>query len=72
MVKEVAGMPAEVQVKAIAKKLQEPQLEFDGKVTPGIDSAVCGSVFILTDDVTDISRFALAGLSFLVAVAVPE
>ena len=32
--KEVAGMPAEKQVKAVAKKLQELNPGFDGKVTP--------------------------------------
>ena len=38
--KQVAGMSAEEQVKAVAKKLQEHNPGFDGKVTPVIENGV--------------------------------
>jgi serine/threonine protein kinase len=38
--KQVAGMPAEEQVKAVAKKLQELNKGFDGKVTPKVEYGV--------------------------------
>ena len=38
--KEVAALPAEKQVEAVAKKLQELNPGFDGKVTPKIENGV--------------------------------
>jgi serine/threonine-protein kinase len=53
--KEVAGMPAGEQVKAVAKKLQELNPGFDGKVTPTIDFLHVTELQLVTDNVTDIS-----------------
>ena len=67
--KEVAAMPAEKQVEAVAKKLQELNPGFDGKVTPSpIENGVVTELQFLTDNVTDISPVrALAGLKALCA-----
>ncbi len=65
-VKEVAALSAEEQVKAVAKKLQELNPRFDGKVTPEIQEGVVTWLTFLTDNVTDISPVrALAGLKSL-------
>jgi hypothetical protein len=48
-------MPAEKQVKAVAKKLQELNPGFDGKVTPTIDFLDVTGLAFVTDNVTDIS-----------------
>jgi hypothetical protein len=60
--KEVAALPAEKQVEAVAKKLQELNPGFDGKVngfwgndTPKIENGVVTGFGICTDNVTDIS-----------------
>jgi serine/threonine protein kinase/formylglycine-generating enzyme required for sulfatase activity len=53
--KDVAGMPAEEQVKAVAKKLQELNPDFDGGITPGIDSGMVRTLVIGTDGDADIS-----------------
>ena len=38
--KQVAALPAEKQVEAVAKKLKELNPDFDGKVTPKIEKGV--------------------------------
>ncbi len=53
--KQVADMPAVRQVGAVAKKLQELNPGFDGKVTPTIDGGVVTGLVFLTDNITDIS-----------------
>jgi len=64
--KQVAAMPADEQVKAVARKLQELNPGFDGTVTPTIDGDVVTGLQFLSDDVTDISPVrALAGLTDL-------
>jgi Leucine-rich repeat (LRR) protein len=61
--KEVATLPAEQQVDAVAKKLQELNPGFDGKITPRIEGGVVTEVQFVSDNVTDISPVrALAGL----------
>lgn len=52
---EVAEMSAEDQVKAVAKRLQELNPGFDGKVTPTIDFLDLAGLQFASDDVTDIS-----------------
>ena len=71
--KLVAGMTAEKQVEAVARKLQELNPGFDGKMTeiggghtPRIENGVVTGIGLVTDHVTDISPVrALAGLSGL-------
>lgn len=70
--KETSALPAEEQVKAVVKKLQELNPGFDGKVagwgadTPNIESGVVTGLTFLTDNVTDISPLrALGSLSAL-------
>ncbi len=64
--KKVAGMPAEKQIEAVAKKLQELNPGFDGEETHKVDNGVVTELHFLTDNVTDISPVrALAGLSGL-------
>jgi len=53
--KQVAKMPAEKQVKAVAKKLRDLNPDFDGGITPGIDNGMVRTLVIGTDGVTDIS-----------------
>jgi len=53
--KQVAKMPPEQQVEAVAKKLQELNPGFDGKVTPKIDFLDVTELQFVTDNVTDIS-----------------
>ena len=48
-------MPAEEQVKAVVKKLQDLNPGFDGKVTPRIDFLDVTGLEFVTDHVTDIS-----------------
>ena len=70
---DVAAMPAEKQVDAVARKLQELNPGFDGKVTgineqvaPKIENGVVTDFALLTDNVTDIRPLrALAGLNRL-------
>ena len=71
--KTVAALPAEKQVDAVAKKLQELNPGFDGKVTgaegrgtPKIENGVVTEFGFITDNVTDISPVqALVGLKAL-------
>ena len=61
--KQVAAVPAEKQVDAVAAKLKELNPGFDGKVTPRIENGVVTGLEFLTDNVTDISPVrALPGL----------
>jgi len=72
-VNEVSDMPAEKQLKAVAKKLQELNPGFDGTLlgvwnspTPTIEQGVVTGLGFSTDNVTDISPVrALEGLSYL-------
>ena len=62
----VATMPAEQQVEAVAKKLQELNPGFDGKETHAIEGDVVTGLFFVTDEVADISPVrALVGLKKL-------
>ncbi len=72
--KDVAALPAEKQVEAVAKKLMELNPGFDGKVTgaegrstPKIEKGVVTEFTFISDNVTDISPVrALAGLKGLI------
>jgi serine/threonine protein kinase/Leucine-rich repeat (LRR) protein len=65
-IKSVAALPVEKQVEAVAKKLQELNPSFDGKVASKIENAVVTELRFLTDDVTDISPVrGLSGLKRL-------
>jgi len=65
--KKVAEMPAGEQVKAVARKLQELNPRFNGKVTPTIDFLDVAGLQFATDKVTDISPVrALSRLKTLV------
>jgi predicted Ser/Thr protein kinase len=76
--REVATLPAEQQVQAVAKKLQELNPEFDGTVTgawgaPQIENGVVTSFGFKTDKVTDISPVrAFRGLRSLVCQHVSQ
>jgi Leucine-rich repeat (LRR) protein len=71
--KTVAALPAEQQVEAVVKKLQELNPGFDGKVvgtddngTPKIENGVVTEFGVATDNLTDISPVrALVGLKTL-------
>ena len=64
--KQVAALPAEKQVEAVAAKLKELNPGFDGKVTHTIENGVVTELQFLTDNVTDISPVrALTGLQEL-------
>jgi serine/threonine protein kinase len=64
--KQVAGLPAEKQVDAVAAKLKELNPGFDGNVTPKINNGVVTEIQFLTDNVTDISPVqGLRGLKAL-------
>ncbi len=71
--KDVAALPAEKQVDAVSKKLQQLNPGFDGKVTdmngtiaPKIEKGVVTELGFVVDSVTDISPVrALVGLSSL-------
>ena len=65
-VKQVAALPADKQVEAVAAKLKERNPGFDGKVTPTIENGVVVGLEFASDEVTDISPVrALAGLRTL-------
>ena len=53
--KQVAALPAEKQVEAVAAKLKELNPGFDGKVTHKIEGGVVTELSFVTDKVTDIS-----------------
>jgi serine/threonine protein kinase len=53
--KQVASLPAEEQVEAVAAKLKDLNPGFDGKVTHKIDNDVVTELEFVTDNVTDIS-----------------
>jgi serine/threonine-protein kinase len=53
--KDVAALPAEKQVEAVSKKLQELNPGFDGRVNPKIENGVVTGIGFLTDQVADIS-----------------
>lgn len=60
---DIADLPAEKQLAAVAKKLQELNPGFDGKVTSKIEAGVVTELTFVTDKVTDISPVrALTGL----------
>ena len=71
--KEVAALPAEKQVEAVAKKLQELNPGFDGKLTgvygwvpPKVENGVVKAIGYSSDAVADISPVrALTGLQSL-------
>ena len=64
--KKVAVLPAEQQVEAVVKKLQELNPGFDGKVTSKTENGVVVRLKFLTDNVADISPVqSLAGLTAL-------
>jgi eukaryotic-like serine/threonine-protein kinase len=64
--KSVAGLPAEEQVAAVARRLQEANPGFNGKVTPTIVDSVVTGLALVTDDVQDLSPLrALRGLRSL-------
>jgi serine/threonine protein kinase/Leucine-rich repeat (LRR) protein len=64
--KQVAAMPADKQVEAVAAKLKELNDGFDGKVTPRIEEGVVTELLFVSDKVTDISPVkALTGLKSL-------
>ena len=56
--KQVADLPADKQVKAVAAKLTERNPGFNGKVVPDIDGAVVTGLEFSTDHVTDLSPVA--------------
>jgi serine/threonine protein kinase/Leucine-rich repeat (LRR) protein len=63
---EVAGLPADKQVEAVAAKLKELNPEFDGKVTHRIDQGVVTELGLTSNRVTDVSPVrALPGLRAL-------
>ena len=64
--KDVAALPAEKQVEAVAKKLQELNPGFDGKELHSIDGGAVTELRFASDNVADISPVrALAHLRFL-------
>jgi len=64
--KQVATLPAELQVKEVVKKLQELNPGFDGAETHGIDQNVVRDLNFITATVSDISPVrALTGLKTL-------
>jgi Leucine-rich repeat (LRR) protein len=64
--KEVSVQPAEKQVEAVAKKLQELNPGFNGKVWPKVEDGAVVQLIFDTDSVTDISPVrALARLTGL-------
>jgi Leucine-rich repeat (LRR) protein len=62
-IEEVAGLSAQKQVAAVAKKLQELNPGFDGTLKPKIENDVVTGLEVLTDAVTDLSP--LRGLTGL-------
>jgi hypothetical protein len=64
--RDVGAMPAEKQVEAVSKKLQELNKGFDGKVPHDIAYSAVTTLIVVTDFVTDISPVrALVGLKVL-------
>ena len=64
--KSVAGMPAEEQVEAVARRLKELNPAFDGTVTPTVENGAVTALTVPTDEVADISPVAaLKGLQIL-------
>ncbi len=53
--KQVADLPPEKQVKAVAAKLTERNPGFNGKVVPDIDGAIVTGLEFSTDHLTDLS-----------------
>ena len=65
-VKQISALPPEEQAKEVAKKLQELNPDFDGKVTPTTKGGAVTDLQFFTDNVTDISPVrALRSLSIL-------
>jgi Leucine-rich repeat (LRR) protein len=65
-IKEVAALPAEKQVEAVAAKLKERNPGFDGTVKHRVSGGVVTRLEFLTDNVTDLSPVrALTGLTAL-------
>lgn len=65
-VKQVAALPAEEQVLAVAAKLRELNPGFDGGLVPTLDNGVVVGLKFPADKVTDISPLrALSGLKLL-------
>ncbi len=63
---DVESLPADRQVQAVAKKLQELNTGFDGNLKPDIVGGVVVRVDFISDHVTDISPLrALTGLTVL-------
>ena len=64
--KQVAALPADKQVDAVAAKLKERNPGFDGKVTPTIENGMVTGLSFISDAVTDITPVrALSGLKAL-------
>jgi serine/threonine protein kinase len=71
-IRQVAALPAEDQVKAVAARLKDLNPGFDGQVKPTFEDGVVTGLNFLTDDVSDISPVrALAGLKILVCGGSP-
>jgi Leucine-rich repeat (LRR) protein len=65
-IQEVAAMPAQEQVKAVAAKLKDLNPGFDGQVTPQIERGVVTQFAFSTDRVTNITPLrALTGVTTL-------
>jgi hypothetical protein len=65
-VKQVAALPADKQVEAVAAELKARNPGFDGKVTPTVENGVVVGLEFVTDEVTDIAPVrALVGLRTL-------
>lgn len=58
---QVADMPPEKQVQAVARKLTELNLGFDGKVTHKIENGGVVELELVTDDLMDISAIRVFG-----------
>jgi serine/threonine protein kinase len=64
--KQVAALPPDKQVEAVAARLKERNPGFDGKVTPVIQGGVVKELYFVTDKVTDVAPVAaLTGLQSL-------
>ena len=65
-VKQVAALPADKQVEAVAAELKARNPGFDGKITPTFENGVVVGLEFASDEVTDIAPLrALAGLRTL-------
>lgn len=75
--KDVAALPAEKQIEAVSKKLQELNPGFDGKLTdaegrglPKVEQGTVTELTLFSDNVSDISPLrAFAGLKVLICRA---